>query len=81
MKLRITTRHLGESLGALRVCGRIEIQWSDPGRWFNLGTNVYDDLEWYLLISLLVMGARNSGVAVEHVEIKLPEVKVDCATL
>lgn len=81
MKLRITTRHLSESLGALRVDGRIEIQWADPGLWFNLGTNVYDDLEWMLLISLLVMGARQVGVLVEHVEVKLPEVKVGCENL
>lgn len=70
MKLRVTTISKFESMGLPCICGRIEIRWLDDSpAWTNLGAQSYDEIEWYLLMSLIMLGARRAGIEMEHVNL------------
>jgi len=68
MKIKATTIERHESLvgDGPQCSGRLEIQWEDEGEWLNFGINYYSALEWELLLSLMVLGARQAGVEFTH---------------
>lgn len=85
LKIRATTvsRVQDSLLGEPSVFGRIEFSYNGS-RWLNIGVRVYTEVEWLMLVSLLILGARTtSGVEVEHVVLETNDGSkpLDCATI
>ena len=64
MKIRATTilSYPGVITGDARVSCRLEISWDDSEDYLNLGIDHRSEEEWLLLVSLMVLGAREAGV-------------------
>ena len=71
MKLRATTilRYKG-SYNEPLVATRLEIAWDDD-KWLDIsGLRRYEVEEWSLLLALLLLGARKSGVTFIHYDVE-----------
>jgi hypothetical protein len=67
MTIRTTTvqHHIGLS-GDQYTDGRIEMQWTPDGEWFNLGMTSYTKSEWEALILLIALGSKEAKVEFIH---------------
>src|SRR5678816_1348362 len=66
VKVRTTTIERHTFADEEYVSGRIEMQWTPGGEWFNLGINNYMSCDWDVLLILLESGAREMGVEINH---------------
>lgn len=69
MKIKATIHHRYLGITAEpRVSGHVEIQWSDDESWLSLGLTHMNELEWYMIMSLMALGARKAGIEFIHID-------------
>lgn len=86
LRIRATTisKVVDSYIGEPSVYGRFEFSHNNS-KWVNVSAHVYTEVEWLMLVSLLILGARTvPEVEVEHVVLEPPDAKperVDCANI
>ena len=71
MKIRaiVVQRRLSDTWHEPVVDGRLEIQWKEHDPWLSIiGIKQYYEPEWYLIMSIMQLGARQANVNFEHID-------------